>query len=88
MRRSTLRKLAVGLFFIGPWIIGFLGFTLYPMIMSAYYSLTNYNLVNEPQYIGWKNYIRLLQMDPQFKTAISNTMYMVIVGLPIWLFVA
>ena len=87
MRRS-LRKLAMGLFFVGPWVIGFLGFTLYPMVMSAYYSLTNYNLVNPPKYIGWNNYIRLLQQDPHFLTAIGNTMYMVLFGLPIWLFVA
>ena len=34
-----------GYLFIMPWIIGFLGLTLGPIIASLYFSFTNYQLV-------------------------------------------
>ena len=34
-----------GYVFLSPVIIGFLVFTVFPVIMSFYYSLTNYDLV-------------------------------------------
>lgn len=86
--KAKWNNLRNGLMFISPWIIGFSVFTVYPMAMSIYYSFTRYNLVSEPRYIGLMNYQRLLTMDPQFRIAIGNTIYMVLIGLPIWLVVA
>lgn len=82
------RHLLQGLAFISPWIVGFLCFTAYPIAMSFYYSLTNYNVVGRPRFIGLTNYQRLLTADPQFAIAIKNTLYMVFIGLPIWLIIA
>lgn len=53
------------LIFVAPWLVGFIALTLYPMIASAYYSLTNYSILSAPQFIGFANYQSLFS-DPQF----------------------
>jgi len=56
--------------FISPWIVGFLIFTLGPMVASFYLSLTQYNVIKPPIYIGLDNYKELLK-DPKFLKAFS-----------------
>ncbi|MBM7569980.1 carbohydrate ABC transporter permease [Aquibacillus albus] len=75
------RNLRNGLLFISPWIIGFLFFTIYPLFSSLYYSLTKYNLITEPEFVGLQNYRELLFVDDVFFTVLGNTMYMIFVGL-------
>lgn len=74
------RNLRTGLLFISPWIIGFLVFTLYPVVASFYYSLTNDNMISTPQFIGFQNYTALFQ-DQYFRIALGNTLYMIVFGL-------
>lgn len=76
-----------GLLFISPWIIGFLVFTLYPIICSLYYSLCEYKVVGDAKFIGLLNYVNLFK-DSVFITAMKNTTYMIILGVPITTFVA
>ncbi|MCL4515679.1 MAG: sugar ABC transporter permease [Firmicutes bacterium] len=76
------RRLFYGLFFVSPWIIGFLWFTLYPMGASLYYSFTDYNLIKTPQWIGAANFRELLG-DELFWTSLYNTFYLTVVGLPV-----
>lgn len=79
------RNLINGLLFASPWIIGFLIFLLYPMGSSIYYSLTNYTLTPKPvHFVGLDNYVKLFS-DAQLGNALWNTMYLTIVGNPIWL---
>jgi len=79
------KELALGLLFISPAIIGFLIFTLYPIIMSFYYSFTDYDILQDPLWIGVDNYRDLITRDKTFRIAIVNTFYMVVIGLPIHL---
>src|SRR5688500_10787933 len=74
-RRRALRRLAVGLFFISPWIAHFLLLTLYPMAASFYYSLTVYSVLKPPFFVGAENYVDLVTADPRFATALYNTVY-------------
>lgn len=76
-----------GLMFVSPWIIGLLVFTLYPIICSLYYSLCEYKVVGAPKFIGLMNYMNLFK-DSVFLTAMKNTAYMIIFGVPITTFVA
>jgi multiple sugar transport system permease protein len=76
------RSLAKGLLFISPWIIGYLGFTIYPILSSAYYSLTRYDVIREPRFVGLENYIRIFTEDDMFRKALGNTIYMVVLGVP------
>lgn len=82
-RRTNLgmRRVGIGLIFILPWIVGFLGFTLYPMIKSLYYSLTSYDVLSPPTFVGFQNYIDLAH-DHLFGNTLGNTLYMVAFGVP------
>lgn len=77
----------VGYIFALPFIIGFLGFTIIPMIMSMYYSLTDYNLIAEENFVGIKNYIRLLT-DKRFLKSVRVTLVYVVSSVPLKLIFA
>lgn len=81
------REMVYGLLFISPWLIGFLIFTLYPIISSLYYSLCDYKVISAPQFIGMENYTALFG-DTVFVKALKNTAYMVCFGVPITTFIA
>lgn len=67
--------------FILPWIIGFAGLTVYPMIASAIYSFTEYNIV-KMQFVGLLNFQNLFQ-DPLFYTSLGVTAYYTMVAVPL-----
>lgn len=71
--------------FISPWIIGFLLFTLGPMLASLYFSLTDYNIVSPPVWIGLKNYQRAVFNDPLFWHSLQRTLYFASLALPLGL---
>ena len=75
-----------GYAFISPWIIGFLIFGLYPIVMSFYYSLSHYDVLRIPKYIGLENYENLLFADPYFWKSIWNTGVYSILRIPMSIF--
>lgn len=83
MSRQERRRLGMGLLFASPWIFGFLGLTVYPVILSFYYSLHVYTTFGQPmQWVGLTNYVELLTQDDLFWLSLYNTLYMVVVGIP------
>ncbi|WP_257029446.1 carbohydrate ABC transporter permease [Neobacillus driksii] len=82
---TNKRWTLIGLAFASPWIIGFLCFTAYPFIVSFYYSLTSYDLINSPKWVGFENYAEVMK-DTNFYKAIKNTFFMAIIAVPINLF--
>lgn len=82
--KKKWQSLLTGLAFISPAMIGFLVFAAWPIIMSLYYSFTNYNVLQPPDFTGLDNY-RDLFSDRLFHTSLLNTLYMVVIGLPIHL---
>ena len=74
--------------FMSPWIIGFVAFTVYPMLSSLYFSFTSYDLLSTPRWIGTANYTFMFTKDPLFWTAVKNTAFIIILGLPLRLVVA
>ena len=79
------RSFKIGMLFLLPWTIGFLAFTLYPMLASLVYSFTIYHPRQPLEWNGIKNYTDLLT-DDLFWTALYNTLYMVLIGVPLTLF--
>jgi multiple sugar transport system permease protein len=65
--------------FISLWIIGVVVFKLYPILISFYYSLTDYSVVNPPVFVGMDNYNALFK-DALFYKSLTNTLYMVFIG--------
>ena len=78
--KRNLKLLLLGLLFSSPWIATFFIFQVYPIVKAFYYSLTSYNLLQPPQFIGFQNYVNLFQ-DPKFYLSLWNTMYIAIFGL-------
>ncbi len=83
--RSLYSKTQVyGYLFILPWVIGFIVFTVGPMLASLWISLTSYNLA-EMRYIGLHNYNALLLHDELFWKSLWNTALYVLVSVPLGL---
>ncbi|HUX51373.1 MAG TPA: sugar ABC transporter permease [Spirochaetia bacterium] len=87
MTRSARRNLRNGLFFVGPWIIGFLAFQVYPIFYSLRLSFTRYSGFGDPVNIGLQNFSRLLH-DQLFWKSAYNTLYYTILAVPIGVVVA
>ncbi|WP_127530619.1 carbohydrate ABC transporter permease [Paenibacillus kobensis] len=77
-----------GYLFILPWIIGFFGLTLYPMLLSLYYSFTNYTLMEDVKWVGFKNYDRIFMHDDKFIQSIKVTFLFVLGSVPLKLIAA
>ncbi len=82
------RQAATGWWFVSPWVIGFLIFGAYPIALSFYYSLTRYDVLRIPQFIGLQNYQDLLLNDPVFWTSIWNTLFYTAVRVPLAIFLS
>ncbi|MFD2612469.1 carbohydrate ABC transporter permease [Paenibacillus gansuensis] len=74
-----------GYLFISPWLAGFLLLTLWPILQSFYLSFTDYPLLREPEWIGFKNYSQFAK-DPLFLKSLSVTIAYVFFSVPIKLF--
>ncbi|MBI4928722.1 MAG: sugar ABC transporter permease [Anaerolineae bacterium] len=74
-----------GYLFVLPWILSLLVFTAYPMIASIYFSMTRYNVLNPPQWIGLANFNEMFRVDPLYWTSVSNTAYYVFFAVPLGL---
>ena len=72
----------VGYVFLAPFVIGFLCFTIIPMISSLYYSCTNYNMIDKETWIGFKNYVDLFK-DERFLNSIKVTLQYVFFSVPL-----
>ena len=83
-KRIARQKMIRGLLFISPAIVGFLIFTLFPIITSLYYSFTNFNILQPARWVGLENYANLFQ-DDYFILSLENTLFMVVIGLSIHL---
>lgn len=81
------RERKAGLAFISPWIAGFLVFTAWPIIYSFYLSLTDYDVLNDPVFVGLENYSRMAE-DPQVRLALWNTFQYTVLQVPLHVVVA
>ena len=79
---AGIRSVLTGLLFVSPWLVGFLSFTIYPILASLYYGFTEYDVLNPPRFVGLGNYVDMLTADPNFYTVLYNTLYFVALGVP------
>jgi multiple sugar transport system permease protein len=86
-RRARRRNLAAGLAWSSPWLIGSALFVFAPMLMSLYYSFTDYPLLEPPLWSGTSNY-RQLFSDPTFRRVVWNTSLYAAVSIPVYTLVA
>jgi multiple sugar transport system permease protein len=82
MSRTTRRELLLGLLFVSPWIIGFVLWTVFPILSSLYFSFTRYDLLTPPRFIGFLNYTNLIT-DRDFHLVVRNTLWWVLLSSPL-----
>jgi multiple sugar transport system permease protein len=79
--RARARNLA-GYVFIAPWLIGFFGFTLLPMLASLYLAFTDYDILTAPRWIGFENFQRMFTQDRRYLQSVSVTLFYVAIAVP------
>jgi multiple sugar transport system permease protein len=70
--------------FLSPWLIGLALFWLIPITASVVISLTDWNLVSDPKWVGLDNYAELID-DRTFIQSIKVTLYYMVVSVPLYL---
>ena len=68
---------------LAPYFILFLFFTVLPVGMAMVFSFTYYNMLEMPQFIGWRNYIKLFLEDDIFIKSLKNTLILAVVTGPV-----
>ncbi|GAA5200220.1 sugar ABC transporter permease [Microbacterium jejuense] len=86
-KRAARRDNKGAIIFLAPWLLGLLIITIGPMFASFYLSFTDYNLLQNPNWVGLENYIRMLS-DSRLHQSLRVTFTYVIVGVPLQLAVA
>jgi multiple sugar transport system permease protein len=74
---------APGYLFLLPWLIGFLGLTIGPILTSFYLSFTHFDLLTAPRWAGIDNYTRMFTNDPKFAASMRVTFVFVIFSVPL-----
>lgn len=81
-RRRALRQTATGLAFLAPNILGFMTFTLLPLVFSLVLAFTNWDIrfhnmfKDVPlQFVGFQNFVRLFH-EPDFPKYLGNTLFL------------
>jgi multiple sugar transport system permease protein len=82
-RKAAWRRRRLVLTLMSPWIVGFLVFISYPLVMSVYLSFTHYDLLSPPRWLGLANYRYMFGSDDQIWPAIRNTLWIIVVGVPL-----
>lgn len=88
LSKAERHSLRTGLLFVSPWLVGFLIWTLYPLISSLFFSFTRYDVVRAPIWIGLGNFNEIFFEDLAFWTVVKNTLYYVGISVPLGVFVA
>lgn len=84
--RVSSQETRAGYAFISPWIIGFLVFTLGPMIASLVFAFMNYDVLNPAHFVGGKNFVDVFVVDRDLLLkALGNVAYLAVIGIPLGL---
>ncbi|KWV32169.1 ABC transporter permease [Micromonospora rifamycinica] len=75
-----------GYVFLSPWLIGLMGVTAVPMLLSLWLSFTNYDILtplSEVEWVGLANYERMFTADPSYWHAVRVTLTFALVAVPL-----
>jgi multiple sugar transport system permease protein len=84
-RMSKMARREALAFYLGvsPWIIGFLLFTLIPLVMSLGLSFTNYSIMSPPKFVGLQNFVELVSEDQLVPQSLKVTALYSLVTVPL-----
>jgi len=82
------RNNLAGYIFISPWLVGFLMFTIIPMLWSLYLSFTKYDILSSPRWVGLMNYETMFKYDYLFPQSLKVTFQYAFTAVPLRLLFA
>lgn len=82
-KRNFFKKHRVSIFFSLPFLTLFFVFTVLPVLMAMFFSLTRYDVLQPPEFIGLQNYLMLFLEDDTFILALKNTILFACVYAPL-----
>jgi multiple sugar transport system permease protein len=85
--RAVLNEWLSGYLFASPFIIGFLVFIAFPMLYSVWLAFQRWNLLGDPQYIGFANIIKMFTAE-RANLSLWNSAFYTIFAVPIQLAIA
>jgi len=80
---EQMKRYKMCYFFLAPYALLFALFFITPMIISIWYSFTNYNVLEPATFIGFQNYINLFLADEIFLKSVQNTFLLATITGPI-----
>jgi len=79
-------------FMLLPFVIGFVTFTVYPVLWALRWVFYDYSVFGEPYFLGLDNFARAFFRDKEFWRSMSNTFYLafmkLIIEIPLALVIA
>ena len=86
--RRKVRSLAwkeawEGRLFVAPWVLGFLIFTIGPMLASVYFAFSEYSVLSRAKWVGLDNFVKMFTRDRLFRLSLYNTAYFVFLSVPL-----
>ena len=79
--KARRRRNIQGYAFALPYLLLFAAFTILPVLISMFFGLTRFNMLQPPKFVGLDNYIKLFLEDEIFPIAFKNTLiYAAITG--------
>lgn len=83
------KETMAGYLFLLPNLLGFLIFTLVPVLLSLVLSFVSWDMLSAPKFVGMQNFInllgfqkelgRLVPNDPLFWKCVSNTLFLMLI---------
>lgn len=80
---TLIKKNRQSYFMMAPYFVLFFTFTVLPVMMAIVLSFTSFNMLQNPQFVGWANYIRLFLENEIFIIALQNTLIFAVVTGPL-----
>ena len=82
-RRKPLRKARTFYLFVAPWLLGFIGLTVFPLGYAFWLSLTDSDgLSPRTHFVGFENYVEIFH-DPLTLSSLAKTGLFALVTVPL-----
>ena len=80
---ASRKEARAGFLFASPWLVGVVLLLIGPIIASGILSLTNWNLISSPRWVGLDNYRTMIASD-SFWQSIKVTLFYTVLAIPLY----
>ena len=77
------REIVRAAIYVLPSFLLLFVFTILPIGMNIFYSLTKYNVIQKPLFVGLSNFITIFTKDINFRVSLKNTVLFTIITVPL-----